>query len=1131
MGGDFVVGESTDASSTAPESPRGLPIAGRDRELAALRSGFDEAVAGRGRVVLVAGEAGIGKTTLLESFAGAVEDRDARVVWGHCWEAGGAPAYWPWVQALRAALSMPGASALVEPVRPYLELVARLIPEVVGPGTREQPSSIEGDHERFALFDAISRVIQAIGSEHPFVIVLEDLHAADISSLLLLKFVARDVRSSRCLVIGAFREGENDPAANEMLTEVGRESDSITLTGLDTDSFDRLLTGTSGVPPSDALVNSLHQITDGNPFYATEIMRLLLREGKIEPRLDLTRRGLPVPEGVSETVLKRVRALPPEVQATLKIAAVIGREFRIPPLVSASGAALVETRTRLRIAEDERVIRPTSSGTYIFDHGLIREALYESLRDKERASLHGRVAEALEADGVDASGENLTEIAHHYLRAALDDARPPFDYAVRAASRALDVLAYEQAIDLFEEALALAPAAGGSPDESSDILRGLGEALLRSGRVTEAKQRLREAAHEAQASGSAERLAAAVITYGYSPVEGGIVDHEHIQLIQDALAALPAEPSRERALLLARWGHELMLSGKKEDLEPRDRMGSEALEMIRLFGNERDVARVLRNRFSVILAPNRLDESMDLADEILRIGLSLRDVEIQVIGRIRRAAVFMAQGHAAELDAEFTAIQRLIGELRQPLYASPVAFFKACLTGMRGNVNTATKDSDAAMAVGSDVPNAMGAHLLQHISWRWQTDGAGDFEPFMRAAMEQRPGIRRTWGAAVAATLARVGRREEAAALLGDIVEDLPNAPIDSTYMALLHCATEAVRILRTSDGAGALYDALLPYRDQHAVQVMVAPVVYYGSSEWALGTLASVMERWDAAEEHLNRALTEHTRMGARPYLAWTQSELAHVLFRRGAPADARRARSLLDESLRSSEDLGLQLLRDFATQVLEDVTATDQKAPSEGAAIANRGAMIKEGDYVTVTYGAEVVRLRNSKGLAYLARLLTNPGSELHVLEISGAGPAPTIAGSGELELASDDIGAALDPKAKAAYKQRIDELRADIEEAEAMNDLVRAADRREELAFLTDQLASAVGLGGRDRKTGSNAERARVNVTKRIKTTIKKVASGAPTLGRHLEATVKTGVFLSYSDRIEPTLEWDIHLGDGV
>lgn len=1116
--------EGTDRPTTGS-----LP--GRQAELDRIREALEHATAGRGQAVLVGGEAGIGKTTLIEAFTHIAEEEGARVAWGHCWEAGGAPAYWPWVQALRSALVLPGVAEEVEPVRPSLDVVATLIPELAGPGITQRGSSIEGDHERFALFDAISRVIRAAGSKRPFVLVLEDLHAADAASLLLLKFVARDLRRSRCVVLATFRERElaRDPAAGALLTDVTREGELITLTGLDAQSLDCLLEQAAGVAPSDGLVHSLHQMTNGNPFYATEIVRLLQREGKLETRLELTGRALPVPEGVSETVLKRVRALTPEIQETLKVAAIIGREFRVRPLVTASGVPPAETRARLRSAEVERLVRPTASDAYSFDHGLVREALYESLADGERASLHARVAAALEADGDDGSGESsLTEIAHHYLRAALEDVRPPFDYAIRAAFGALDVLAYEQAIDLFEEALALAPVADATSDEKSHVLRGLGEALLRSGRVTEAKERLREAAAEAQRSGSSDGLVAAAITYGYSPVEGGIVDHEHVQLIQDALSSLPAVPSRERALLLARWGHELMLSGDKEDLEPRDRMGSEALDMIRRFGVEHDVARVLRNRFSVILAPDRLDESVDLANEIVNIGLSLRDTEIQVIGHLRRAAVLMCKGRAAEVDAEFTAIQRLIGELRQPIYASPVAFFKACLTGMRGNVIAAARDSDAAMAVGSDVPNAMGAHLLQHISWRWQTDGAGDFEPFMRVAMEQRPGIRRTWGAAVAATLARVGRTQEAAALLRDIIEDLPNAPVDSTYMSLLYCATEAIRILRTPDGAESLYEALLPYRDQHVVQVMVAPVVYYGSAEWGLGTLASVMERWDAADAHLSRALAEHTRMGARAHLAWTQAELADVLFRRGVLADRSRARALLDESLRSSEDLGLQILRDFATRVQERADTAGEAAADDGRK-PERAALVKEGDYVTVTYGTEIARFRHGKGLTYLAALLANPGREVHVLEISGAGPGSTTAGSGELEVGSEDVGAVLDPKAKAAYKKRIEELRADIEEAESFNDPVRTANAKEELAFLTEQIAGAVGLGGRDRKTRSNAERARVNVTKRIKTTIEKIASGAPKLGRHLEATIKTGTFLSYSDRIEQALDWDIRLGD--
>ena len=1103
-------------------------LVGREHELVLLERAFEDAQASRGRAFLIAGDAGIGKTTLVEAFSTDLQERGAGVAWGRCWEAGGAPAYWPWVQALRGLLAVPGVLAALDPARAFLDVVATLIPEIAGPGTARKPQAIEGDSERFALFDAISRVIQTIAAHRPVVIVLDDLHAADVSSLLLLKFIARDIRASRCLVVGIYREREaqSDSTLSALLMDVAREGEEINLSGLDTKAFDGLLGRVAGTPPSDALVASLHQVTDGNPFYATEIVRLLLREGQVEPRLDLTRRGLPVPENVSDIVLRRLSDVDREVREILKIASVIGREFSLWAVAAASELSPLEVRSRLSVAERERIVRTTGSGTYAFDHGLIREALYDALPDADRAALHGKVAAALEAVGVDAAGESLTEIAHHYLKAARDDARPPFEYASRAAARALEVFAYEQAIHLFEEAMALAPVVKATPTERTRLLRGTGEALLRAGRITEAKERLLAAAESALEAGSPEDLVAAAITFGHVPVEGGIVNQEHIQLIREALKALPEGPSPERALLLARWAHELMLSGNAEDVGPRDRMSAEALQMISAFDDEKNVARVLRNRFSVILAPDRLDECLAVADRILGIGLRTRDEEVEIIGRIRRAGIFMCQGRAAEMDAEFDAIQRLQTTVRQPMFTSPAAFFKACLVGMRRDPDTATKQSDAAMALGPDVPNAMAAHLLQHIAWRWQTDGAADFEPFMRVAMEQRPGIRRTWRAAVAATLARVGRRDEARALVHDTIEDLPNAPVDSTYMALLYCVTEAMRVMRDGQGAEVVYKALLPYRDQHISQIMVAPVIYYGAVEWHLGTLASLSNRSAEAQEHLEAALRHHARMGARAYLAWTQVELAEVLSRRETLDDRARAAALFEEGTQTAESLGMRVLSDWAGDVSAAAGPMEARNPPNEPA-SSAAEMRREGEYVTIRCRNEIVRLRQSKGLVYLGALLSAPGREVHVLDIASARTAASDGGEKGVGIANDDVGAVLDPKAKAAYKVRVEELRADIEEAESFNDAARAAQAREELEFLTRELAAAIGLGGRDRKPSSDVERARVNVTKRIKTTLDKIAEGAPHLGRHLEATVKTGTYLTYSDRLEQTFRWTVSL----
>lgn len=1095
-------------------------VKGRDSELGRLTSAYDQAAAARGRCYLVSGDPGIGKTTLVEGLADVARSRGAAVVWGRCWEAGGAPAYWPWVQALRAALTLPGAEKDLERVRAFVDVVATLLPEVAGPGGTERKPREDGDRERFALFDAISRVIQALASSRPLVLVLEDLHAADSSSLNLLRFISKDLRDSRCLVVGTYREREAnaDPVTAGLLAEVTREGDSMVLEGLPTDAIQEILENAAGVPASNSLVSSLDQITEGNPFYATEIMRLLLRENRVEARLDLTRKAIPVPTNVIDTVLKRVRRLEPKVQHLLDVAAVIGREFSLEPVQLAGELDISETHSLLSQAEAENVVRLTGPGTYIFDHGLIREALYGSMPDRKRATLHGRIAVALEEKGVDAGGENLAEIAHHYLRAALDDARPPFAFAARAAQRALNVFAYEQAIDLFEEALRLAPIVSATPEEKSELLCGLGEALLKSARVTDAKETLREAAEEARRVGASQLQSKAVITYGFAPVEGGIVDQVLIDLAKDALEAVGEEPSRERAMLLVRWAHELVFSGKKEDATLRDRLSSEAVVMIREVGERRDLGRVLRNRFSVILAPDRLDECMAVAEEILEIGLELRDPEMQLLGRMRRAIVLMLWGKTGDLDVEFREVSRLAAETKQALHLSPAMFFKACLTGMRSDVASAVRDSDAAMAVGSEVPNAMGAHLLQRCVLAWQVNGGAEYEAFMRAAIEQRPGIRRTWRAAVAATLARTGRTDEANELLKRTIEGLPETPIDSAYMGLLYCATETARFLDDPPDLEPLYEALFPFRDQHIVQTMVAPVAYFSCVEACLALLASIGGRWDVAEEHFAAALREHSRVGARTQLAWSQAGLAEMLLRRGDPADAQRVEGLVLEARRSAESLGLALLVSYLDSLaaLRDVI-TDTSSAS----------MVREGEYVTIEWGDEVTRLKWSKGLAHLARLLAAPGQEIHVLEMASASAVPSRAIDVEMSLAGDDAGPILDAQAKAAYRERVRGLQEDIEEAESFNDPARASRAREELEFIAEQLSGAVGLGGRDRKAASNAERARVNITKRIKTAIEKIAAGAPKLGRHLEATVKTGTFLSYDNRLEQTLEWEIRL----
>jgi hypothetical protein len=270
---------------------------------------------------------------------------------------------------------------------------------------------------------------------------------------------------------------------------------------------------------------------------------------------------------------------------------------------------------------------------------------------------------------------------------------------------------------------------------------------------------------------------------------------------------------------------------------------------------------------------------------------------------------------------------------------------------------------------------------------------------------------------------------------------------------------------------------------------------------------------------------------------LARTRYEYAHMLLARGQPADRHRALGLLERALASAGSLGMAAVAEQAKALQAAQAGRPPPAePTAAAPTASRNLFRREGEYWTVAYDGEVVRLKDAKGLRHLARLLAQPGRELLATDLEAAdrqaGPAAAAvgprgrAGRGELEARPDlgDAGALLDATAKAAYRARLEELRAELEEAEGFNDPERAARARAEQEFLTAELARAVGLGGRDRRAASHAERARLNATRAIRGAVANLARANPSLGRHLAATVRTGRYCSYLPDPRAPITWE-------
>jgi hypothetical protein len=304
------------------------------------------------------------------------------------------------------------------------------------------------------------------------------------------------------------------------------------------------------------------------------------------------------------------------------------------------------------------------------------------------------------------------------------------------------------------------------------------------------------------------------------------------------------------------------------------------------------------------------------------------------------------------------------------------------------------------------------------------------------------------------------------------------------------------------------------------------------------LALLATTTSRWAQAADHFQAAIRAHDRPGARSLLARTSYEYARMLLRRGRAADRSRALGLLDRTLATADHLGMVAVAEGIRTLQAAQAGWPMPAEPAAAETAAPGAAMnlfrREGEYWTVMFEGSVVRLKDAKGLRHLARLLAHPGREFHATDLEAAdrGPPPAAvgprdpAGAGELAVHRDlgDAGALLDATAKAAYQARLAELRAELEEAERFNDPVRAVKARQERDFLVRELARAVGLGGRDRRAASHAERARLNATRAIRAAVANLARDNPALGRHLAATIRTGRYCSYIPDPRAPIAWE-------
>jgi DNA-binding CsgD family transcriptional regulator len=468
-----------------PQQNFHTPLVGREDEVAALWNAFEAAQGGRASVVLVAGEPGIGKTRLLDAFAGRAAGEGAEVLRGGASEAAGMPPYLPFLEALSQHIRTTPADELRAQTGELAASLTTILPELaLRLGEIPESYALPPEQARLRLFEAAGSFLAAIASAHPLVVILDDLQWTDASTLDLLCHIARRQRDARLLLLGAYRAGEVEQHAafGQAVAELNRLRvlRTVTVTPLAADEVAALATSYLEAAVAPAVSQGLHRHSEGNPFFAEELLRNWIEAGALRQdggQWALASSALPaLPPGVLGAVRQRLARLSPEVVELLRTAAIIGRTFDVTLLAEVAGQDVEAVEERLQEAARASLIRVDADGSFTFNHDKIRESLYDEVTSTRRTRLHGFIGRALEAGSEQADAQWLADLAFHFTRSG-DRTRGAL-YAQRAAALAMQAYAPDEAAAQYRVALDLTTV---DDPRRGDLLMGLGEALMLTG--------------------------------------------------------------------------------------------------------------------------------------------------------------------------------------------------------------------------------------------------------------------------------------------------------------------------------------------------------------------------------------------------------------------------------------------------------------------------------------------------------------------------------------------------------------------------------------------------------------------------------------------------------------------------
>jgi len=1048
-----------------------IPLVGRTAEIGRIDAAIAAVGDGQGRVLMLAGEPGIGKSTLARAAATRAEAAGLTVYWGFAWEAGGAPAYWPWSQVV---------SSLVADRRPPAVLADQLREILPGRSGPSEPVSLQPGQARFQLLESVRRLLDDCSRSAPLMLVLEDLHAADNDSLNLLQFVARHVGGMPVLLVGTYRDVEaRRMPGSDALWRTCRDAEVLGLGRLD-ESAVREFLAARGETASDGDVRNLLVTTDGNPLFLASLIGLLSGRETGSDRLPAT---------VQQVIGQQIGLLPAKTATLLAEASVLGREFDLASLCALTSAA--DPGPELAPAVEAGILRKVDDGRFRFGHLLYRDVLYRGMPDNRRRALHERYGDYLEKLISAGDDDRWSELAEH-LRSAGDAHRERAVAAWRASARqAMRRLAFDDAVAALDDALsAFGSGPKRDPIERYRLLLECAEASLLAGANETGCGYCRDAFAIACTLENPAMMCDAVLTWG-SVIFVAQVDADLVDALERCLAVLGDGETAQRARIRARLAGALQPA---PDPAVPMAMAREAIAEARTTGDEAVLHSVLRSAISALMDFAPAGERMALNEEFGSLAERLGDVPGQFRAMLRLVIDAAELADRVAMDRAINRCGRLASRIGLPHYLWRAASLRAMQATISGEYAAAVRYLDEAdeLADSIDDLEAMVTIPLQRfaILADWVECDAGEL-----ADIEARLAEAYASGMAGAEFFARPFiesyKSPLDAAAAGRILAN-------RSFIERLFASGDRYSICRVGEIAAAAgddkialraYDGNRPFLANCATLGLMGSVCT-GPIAASQGAIAASLGRYDEALTHLDDALAIAESMRSPPWCARIHARMAGVAQAAGDTALARRHSAAAREIVAR---LGLR--------PVQGVSGGD----TERADAATPGfALERDGDLWRISYDGASTMLKNSRGLELLAELVAQPDTDVHVLDLGGG---TAVRGQGT-------AGPALDRQARQQYEARLLDLREELDEAVSFGDDGRADAVRGEIEFLTRELAAAFGIGGRARRTGDDAERARVNVRRRLADAMGRIGKALPEAGRYLKNTIKTGSYCRYS-----------------